>query len=401
MNIDYRYASRSDVHTSADATTVGFASNLAREATYFRGLVERPLVLREGLATLSNVVRSDFTYRARDRASFEAYLARRESAFLAQLGARSDEAMEALTRLEARLVELDAARALRRAAFERARRAYIAYAVKSAIEIELLLDPVVSVHPDRLCFEAFSRDSSAYAILSLGYAAFSRIDAFACGTTNVDFSAAMRLHVERLRGYRPTSLVVGPAGVRSTSKELDGGLAVLDERRIALPDDWFSGFSNVHGFLSMGLVGLRIDKVDLHDLIRLLAAKKARTSPRALRFELVPGERVRIVVEPFETVITCAFAYEGDKPAVIRVWGRDRLRTLARALPLARSVEVMLLGTGLPYVVRLDLDGEATLTLALSGWTDNDFVEGEARFDLLTRRAHVDASTLTRVHDAL
>jgi hypothetical protein len=62
---------------------------------------------------------------------------------------------------------------------------------------------------------------------------------------------------------------------------------------------------------------------------------------------------------------------------VIRVWGRDRLRLLARLLPLMDEAEVYLLGNGLPsfWSVRM---GEMRLLLGLSGWTANDWTGSSA-----------------------
>jgi len=56
----------------------------------------------------------------------------------------------------------------------------------------------------------------------------------------------------------------------------------------------------------------------------------------------------------------------------IRVWGRDRLRVLARLLPLAEGADVYLLGTGLPSFWSVKM-GEMRLLLGLSGWTTNDW----------------------------
>ena len=69
--------------------------------------------------------------------------------------------------------------------------------------------------------------------------------------------------------------------------------------------------------------------------------------------------------------------YDGPKAETIRVWGRDRLRVLARLLPLLDEAEVYLLGTGLPsfWSVRM---GEMRLLLGLSGWTANDWTGGSS-----------------------
>ncbi len=65
----------------------------------------------------------------------------------------------------------------------------------------------------------------------------------------------------------------------------------------------------------------------------------------------------------------------------MRIWGRQRLLTLARLLPLVESVDVYLLGTGFPsfWVAKM---GDMRLTLGLSGWTANDWTRGSS-LDLL------------------
>src|SRR5262249_13161919 len=101
-------------------------------------------------------------------------------------------------------------------------------------------------------------------------------------------------------------------------------------------------------------------------------------SPRAVRFELEPGKPVVIVLEPWEKrILLHTTPYAGPRSETIRTWGRDRLRVLARLLPLAEGAEVYLLGTGLPsfWSVRM---GEMRLLLGLSGWTANDWTGGTA-----------------------
>ena len=84
----------------------------------------------------------------------------------------------------------------------------------------------------------------------------------------------------------------------------------------------------------------------------------------------------------------------------VRTWGRERLRTLARLIPACRAIDVHLAGFGLPSIYVLDL-GPVQFTLALSGWTDNDWTAGAAKFDLLTRRLDVSPDELTRVYEAM
>ena len=58
---------------------------------------------------------------------------------------------------------------------------------------------------------------------------------------------------------------------------------------------------------------------------------------------------------------------------------------LARLIPACQAVDVYLAGLGLPSIYVLDL-GPIQFTLALSGWTDNDWTSAGSRFDLLSRR---------------
>jgi hypothetical protein len=97
-----------------------------------------------------------------------------------------------------------------------------------------------------------------------------------------------------------------------------------------------------------------------------------------VRFELEPGRPVTLVLEPWEKrIVLHSTPYLGPRAETIRTWGRDRLRVLARLLPLAEGADVYLLGTGLPsfWSVRL---GDMRLLLGLSGWTANDWTGGSA-----------------------
>ena len=119
-----------------------------------------------------------------------------------------------------------------------------------------------------------------------------------------------------------------------------------------------------------------VSREGLYSILAHLKRHRARTSPRALRFELKPGSPVEIVLEPWEVRIKLHDSpYAGRKAETIRTWGRDRLLTLARLLPIADGADVFLMGTGLPsfWSVRL---GPMRFLLGLSGWTSNDWTSG-------------------------
>jgi hypothetical protein len=153
--------------------------------------------------------------------------------------------------------------------------------------------------------------------------------------------------------------------------------------------------------MSMGLTHLPIKPVDLFNICRTLRLKKAKESPRSLRYELSAGQPARVVLEPWEHEIklSAPSTYTGAKPLSIRTWGRDRLQILERLLPICKHVDIYLAGYGLPSFYVLDL-GPATCTLASSGWTDTDWTGG-ASFELLTRRMSLSAEELLSVYDSL
>jgi hypothetical protein len=389
------YAGASGVRADSAVATMAFATSGLRPTGYFRGVIERPSALREALGALHGVVVSDFRYRPKDRSAFEAWAAEQDRAFIRSLTLSSQAAREELERAEARLAVLAAARRERRGPFVEARARYVDYVYTHQYELQYLLDPVITVHPDELFFEAFSQDESSYARLGVSHELFSTIDGFECGTTNIDFSAKLARHFERLRTYRQTTLDIGPGGLSAAT----AGAGVVKEKKIDLPESWVQGFLQVQSTMTLGLTRFVLSPVDVFNLLRYLHRHRTRASPRALRYELVPGERIRAVFEPTGHVVTLSARHEGDRPASVRTWGRDRLKLLGRLLPVARKVTVSLAGFGLPSVYDVDL-GPLRFTLALSGWTDNDWAGG-GRFELLGRRVDASALEVLRVYEAL
>ncbi len=397
MKLEYSYAGRSAIVNQVDRSRVAFATNTLREATYFEGEMTRPLLFREAMAALYDVVVSDFRYRGRSRPEFEAWLAEQDRLFMQRLAVGAAEARSRMDQLHDRLAVLNADRERVRAPFYDARRRYFEHIYTNQYELWMLLDPVITVHPDEISFEAFSKDESSYARLAAPYDLFGKVGSFECGTTNIDFSARLHGQLDGLRSYRRTHFGIDPGGFT-----VHTGDKLHREKKIDVPESWVMGFLQVHSVMSMGLTRLRMGGVDLFNICHRLRRRKARTSPRALRYELIPGERARVVLEPWEEVIelTTTARYQGTSHKTFRAWGRDRLRTLERLVPVARTVDVYLAGLGLPSIYVIDL-GELTFTLALSGWTDNDWSSGGGQFDLLNRTSEVAQGELDKVHSAL
>jgi hypothetical protein len=396
--VEFKYAGQSAITSGLHNTDVRFATNALREAAFFKGTLGNPILFREALAALYDVVVSDYKYHPRDRLAFKAWMEAQDQKFLASLAVKSQQARQRIVELEARKDVLEGHRVDRLKPFYKSRQAYFDWVYYHQYELNYLFDPVITVHPDEVFFEAFSRDESSYARLGAKYDLFEKIDAFECGTTNIDFSAKLHGELDRMRTYRRTRFDIDPTGFTVAT---DGG-ATHKEKKIDLPDSWVKGFLQVHSTMSLGLTHFRMEPVDLFNLCRFLKRHKVKASPRAMRFELDPGKPVRVVMEPWEHAIELSpgAIYEGPKKTTIRTWGRDRLLTLARLIPVAQKVDVYLAGQGLPSIYVADL-GEVSFTLGLSGWTDNDWTSGTQKFDLLTRRLPVTAPELTTTYEAL
>ena len=359
--VELTYAAASRLETAPDGARLELAGDLHRPPVRLDGVMKDPLRFREAMSALYAVVGGDFRYVPRDRTAYMAYLRmKRESA---GLGVRQ------------------------------AQQAYFSWLLRNDPTAFVALDPVVTVHPDQASFEVFSKDEGAYARLAFDRAAFRLDGEPVCGTTNIDFSQALFDGVQQMRSYRETRLSVGREAVRVTTANAGDVL----EKRIRIPDSWLRGFLQVQSATTLPLDAFTLQPIDLYNLLRHLRLHGDRKGRRrGLRIELVPGERPRLVLEPWETVLpTEGTPYKGRAPRVVRVWGRRRLLLLRRMLPFLERIDVFLLGSGLPsfWVCRA---GDATLTLGLTGFTAANWSQAVS-FDLLLPRASPDGRSLDSV----
>jgi len=259
-----------------------------------------------------------------------------------------------------------------------------------------ILDPVITVHPDRIFFEALSQDQSVYAMVIANPAMFETDGEVRTGTTNVDFTAWLWAALNELRSSRDTWLRVEAGGFEVQTKTAGGRF----ERKVDLPDSWVRGFLQVTAAMAMPGTRITVRGVDLLSAIRFLRYTKAKLSPRALRYEFTPGHDARIVLEPWEHVVPLRGAeHNYTEPRTIRTWGRRRLSLIEGLLPFATEVDIYLKGRGLPsfYAVKMP---DLTFVLGLSGWTEQGWTESGS-FDLLSDSAKIDVPLLARVHDKL
>jgi hypothetical protein len=259
-----------------------------------------------------------------------------------------------------------------------------------------LLDPVITVHPDRVFFEAFSQDQSAYGALIVDPKLFETMGEVVTGTTNIDFTAWLWGALGEMRTSRTTTFRIGPEGFEVKISDAGGRF----EKKVDLPESWVRGFLQVQA--AMGLPGTRIGvkPIDLLAALRTLRHTKAKVSPRGLRYEFEPGQDVRLVLEPWEHVVTFeGAAHNYTEHKTTRVWGRRRLRLIEGLLPFADRVDIYLKGRALPSFYAVKLPG-MTFLLGITGWSGSGFTN-TGGFDLLATSANEDDEKLPAALDLL
>lgn len=382
MRMDLRYWGKSGVREVGGAAAMTFAPNLSRSRVSFDGELVDPVRFREAVSALHEVVVGDLKFHKRDKATYKAYLVAR-----AQEEAKlRDTIHDKVKAAELKRIAKEPMPKNLESEFQAMHRLYWRERVRWANELAqndpalfralVPCDPVVTVAPDVVMFECFAKDEASYGCLSVDRDAFRGADTAALGTTNVDYSLALYDHFQTLRTYRPTRLLVDPAGFEVIAGS--GDEAVLREEKIDLPASWLRGFGQLQAAMALPARRLELSVDVVYSILAYLKRHREKTGPRALRFELVPGQSPRVVLEPWGvTLVSRGKPYDGPSAETIKVWGRRRLMAFARTLPLAEHFDVQLLGTGLPsvWVARM---GEMRMTIALSGWTANDWSGGSA-----------------------
>ncbi len=396
MEVTNRYAGPSGVTHGDDASAVSFSPDLLREPAYFTGSVSNHVDFREAISTLHHVVVSDLRFKPKDRTEYFAWLETQKDQMLAEAAAAGKEAADKVAVLRKELAELNKQQSSILSPYYKAQRKYFTWLFLVNRDAWLVLDPVIAVHPDEVSFECFSSDESTYGRLSCDLEMFDEVGDFQNGVTNVDYSWDLYHAFQQIRSYRKTELRIEAAGFTAST---DGGREVF-EQKIDLPDTWVRGFLQVSAAMTMPAHRVTLHPMDVHNLCFHLRRKMERTSPRSIRIHLKPGRPVEMVFEPWNETLHCPRAvYTGSEEAEIRLWGRRRLLILERLIPLARSFEFHLLGSGLPSFVVADL-GPMKFTLGLSGWTANDWSRA-GQFDLLSPRRRTSSEMRERVFAAL
>ncbi|MCH5583451.1 SWIM zinc finger domain-containing protein [Shimazuella sp. AN120528] len=378
MLFQQTYASSSGVRHAGGSTLVNFSPDLGREPTFFRGKIADPIRYRDAMIALRDVVVSDLNYKPKDNTAYQEWVKQQYLLDIAGiLGEKADLSIR-IHQLQKRLSELNKLRTARMGDYYKSQREYFSWLYQNDKDAWFVLDPVITVAPDQVFFEAFSLDESSYGRLAVHEELFTDVKDFQYGTTNIDFSDNLLAELKRIRTYRPTEFQVDPAGFEVAIE----GREVYKEKKIDVPTSWIRGFLQVQSAMSMPTSSFELKPIDLYNICNFLRKHKEKDSPRSLRYKLKPGEPVELVIEPWNESITFAGSvYLGETAQEIRTWGRRRLFLLERLLPLADRITVHLLGTGMPSFYVVDM-GNLSFTLGLSGWTRNDWASA-GNFDLL------------------
>ncbi len=396
MEFNYAYLSDSLVESDANGTRMALAPDTLREPTFLSGQLRQGLAFREAISALHDVVVSDLRYRPKDRTAYKQWAAQQEQTEWVAAAAQQQEVAQQIQDVSRELNELNRRSQQRMQPFNAARQRYFNYLYRRDYDAWFVLDPVITVHPDEVFFECFSQDESSYGRLSAGFEVFQNVGEFACGTTNIDYSAGLYDEFQKIRSYKTTHFEIDASGfdVQTTGEE------TYKEVKIDLPDSWVRGFLQVSSAMSLPATTFDLHPMDIHNLCFVLRRHKEHSGPRAMRYCLTPGEPIRVVFEPWQIEVACPRSvFAGEAADEIRVWGRRRIHILERLIPVARKFTVHLLGKGMPSFYVADL-GDMTFTLGLSGWTANDW-SSCGNFDLMAPRADVDDTTKSCVFEAL
>lgn len=398
MLFDYKYSGSTSVNNTTKKTGISFSPDTLREPTFFVGKLNKKIAFREAISALHDVVVSDLRFQPKDKEAYKAWAAEQEKVWLSEYMAdfQIETVRNRIQELKGQLQSVYAEKTRIMGPFNRAKSSYFDYLYKHDKDAWFVLDPVITVHPDEVFFECFSKDESSYGKLSCNYNVFTEINEFKCGTTNIDYSQGLYNEFQKIRDYKETEFKIDPSGfeAKTTNEE------VYKEVKIDLPDSWVRGFLQVSSAMTLPATVLDLHPMDIYSLCQYLRRFKEKKGPRALRFILEPDKPIKAVFEPWhEELVFHRSIFQGNTAKTIRIWGRRRLLILERLIPIAKNFKVVLLGSGLPSFFIADL-GDMSYTLGLSGWTKNDWSTA-GNFDLMAPRSNVDLFTQEKVFEAL
>ncbi|MGE6474167.1 hypothetical protein [Psychrobacter sp. NPDC078631] len=381
MQLDYAAPSQiSQVNESSDSLSeaqttehtqhVALFAQLNRSEVNFHGKVKSPLVFRDSLLALFDVVSSDYRYVPKDRSAYTVFMQMRRASSNKNLFT--------------------------------AQRDYFTWLFDNDPLAFCILDPIIQVHEQGVSFEVFSRDEGCYAQLTLTNEIFEQSAEATLGTTSIDYSAALFNGIEKIRDHQQTMLDIGHEAVglqlletmpETAESDTDSTVTTptvkkqIIEKRINVPKSWIRALLQVQSAGQLPQDIIHLDPIALYNvLFELRMHADIKGKRRGLLIELRPQQLPVIILEPFDITVTSQVSqqqkpYQGQKAKLIRLWGRRRLSLLKRLLPHTGSVSVSLLGQGMPSYWTLKGKG-FHFTFAMTGFSQANWSQS-LNFDLL------------------
>ncbi|WP_201570934.1 hypothetical protein [Psychrobacter nivimaris] len=362
--------SLSKAQTSEHSQHVALFAQLNRSDVNFHGKVKFPLVFRDSLLALFDVVSSDYRYVPKDRSAYTVFMQMRRASSNKNLFT--------------------------------AQRDYFTWLFDNDPLAFCILDPIIQVHEQGVSFEVFSRDEGCYAQLTLTNEIFDQSTKPTLGTTSIDYSAALFNGIEKIRDHQQTVLDIGHEAVGLQLLETTPEPAEADtdstvstptvkkqiiEKRINVPKSWIRALLQVQSASQLPKDTIHLDPIALYNvLFELRMHADIKSKRRGLLIELRPQQLPVIILEPFDITVTSQVSqqqkpYQGQQAKLIRLWGRRRLSLLKRLLPHTDSVSMSLLGQGMPSYWTLKGKG-FHFTFAMTGFSQANWSQS-LNFDLL------------------
>ncbi len=395
MLVNYQYPSSSMCLLQDDQATLGLSPDLSREEKVsFAGRLRHPLIFRDTMLMLRQIVVSDLRQKKKERLEFFEWLNgeinRRTLEHETYLKGVREEIQEEITKLKENMADINEnlKKLLRKKAslqneinkydvwheYNKIERDFWQYIRERDQSLWYVLDPVITVHPDQVSFEAFSSDESTYGCISIDMNEFDMkgMPKPNLGTTNIDFSVKLAKEMERFRTYNDVQLSINPDGFT-----VDTGVTPeYIEKKIDLPESWIKGFNQVSSAASLSGYDIDLKPVDMYDICSFLRRNKAHESPRYMEWLLEPDQYIKIKFKPWNKELELSSVFKGDNKTE-KIWGRRRWLTLEKLIPIAKSFKLKMLGFGLPQFIIADL-GTIKMTTGFTSWTSNDWVSGTA-----------------------
>lgn len=381
MQITQSYAKPSTATSDKQGMHFNLSPELSRPPVSLHAMIHNSLAYGKIMLALREIVTGDWRSKIKDYTQYQEWVyqeyLKEVPNHYGHIEAEKVQLLGEKNILKGKIDEVNKVLQPIRKAMQEVRYKYYDYLRKYDKEKWYAYDPVISVHPDCVIFEAFSLDESSYGRVSVPVENLEMYGEVKYGTTNIDFSQGLADEIYRVRSYRAAWLKVAYDQVQLSTS---AGSRV--EKKIDLPESWVRGFLQVQSASTMPGTDLSISSATMNEILLVLEQKKEKESPRSIRFVLKKGEKPKIIIDPWGIEIQeHEFTYKGDMEGEVRIWGRRRLMVLKSLLAYSDSVQVKLLGTGMPHYWSVTIDGHR-FDVGLSGWTSNDWSQ-KGNFDLL------------------